>query len=484
MGLFADLNKAVRNLPVRSGNLNMASGPVNVAMPSTSSSELAQRVGINRWGLFNQQVLELPAAENNALLQAGYLENHFVYTIADWKAAKLAEATPLVYEVKDEKSFQTYRNLPLHQKADAYALRRKSVEEIGDLGGASEKLLKRPNPAQTWKELMYALSVYYDFGNALLWGIRMDAGLNKNQFTELYLLPVSQYTGKNPTVAGYESYVDTVGSGSAVAGSDVLHLRRFNPDPLGQTAPLWGTSKLTPARRLLAKATNAVEAEAELMQNRGARAIVFPKGVPYDQLPTPDQAAEAGDAMRAKLKNTRSGGIATNSIELGHIELGLSSVDLDILKSNIGTKEDFCALWHLDANSIFSSTTTGSLGGNKQEEANKASLRSGVLPDQALFYDKLTGFLLGDYNANARYPRFIEANTDVYPELQTNKKEQIEWLEKMGSSINERREAMGYARDPDPACDIKLVPPGFTPITDFAPVEGEDEDVEADKEKP
>ncbi|WP_077920401.1 phage portal protein [Spirosoma sp. 209] len=433
---------------------------------------IARQTGINRFGLTGWASLELFPAENPVLLQQGYMENHYVFTIADWKAQRLAMAPPIQYEVKDQKSYRKFKAYTPYQKANEYVLRSKALAEVEDERDVVNQSLAQPNPLQTWGELMYALSVYWDFGNALLYGPQVQGGPNDGFARQLFLLPTGQYSGKNASISGFEYFVDVLSSTphplSQIEGRSVLHLRRFNPDPTLQGGQLWGMSKLAPARRLLTKSINALDAEAEAMQNRGSRSIIFPKYYEGFEPPAGSEAEKAGEDMRRKLKQAGSGGIATNSIELGSINIGASPVDLNILQSNIGTKEEFCALWHLDANSVFSSTTEGSLGGNKQEEANKASLRGGVLPDQALIYQKLSEWWLGPYNARNKYERHIEANTDVYPELQQDKKELFSWLSMVPLTGDEMREAAGYEAIGTPEMQVPLLATGRQPITDFA----------------
>lgn len=438
-----------------------------VVTGNQSESVAAALTGVNRFGLIGFNSLEAIPLENQALLRAGFLGNHYVYTIQDWVARQIAKAPPIVYEVTDQKSYGIYKHLSPLQKADSYTLRRKAIAEVDSPTDPLVKLLANPNPSQTWTEFAYALKVYYDFGNALVWGNRVGVGKNADRIGELYLLPTSLYAGVNPTTAGFTSFRDSTGANPDVPGRNVLHLRQFNAHP-GYTATsgLWGTAKLTAARKLLAKSNAALDAEGEMLANRGSRAIIFPKNLPPDSdLPTAEAADKAGRDLRRKLAGAGSGGIAANSTELGVIELSVTLADLKVLESNVATKEELCALWHVDANSIFSTTHAGSLGGNKQEEANRASIRGGVLPDLHLFFDKLNGWLLPAYNQDSARPRHIEPNTDVYPELQLDKAEKMGWIKDLILSANDRNEVFGFPRIDLPGMDEPLLPPGYTPIS-------------------
>lgn len=428
-------------------------------------SQIAQVTGINRFGVLGNMALELAPAENSKLLRLAFKENHYGFIVTSWVAKRFAEAPPLLYDIKEEKSFAKFQSLTDLQKKDSYSLRSKAITQVEEPADPLFKLLKNPNPYQTWAELAFEISVYWTFGNGLLLGNRLESGANAGQVRELYSLPTAYFSGKNAGIAGYQSYVDVNGS-LEIPGENVLHLRRINPDAENQNQRLWGMAKFTPARRLLAKSNSALDAEAEAMNNRGGRTILFPKYHEGQEISPNAGVRDATTALRRKLSQAGTNGVAGFDVEIGALEIGMSPVDLNIIKSTEVTKEDYCALQDVNVISVFSSMT-GSTFANKKE-ADKGSIRMGVLPDLNLFGQKLNQFILPAYNQARKYNRYIEHNTDVYPELQEDKKERMEWLEKMGSSINERREANGYSRVEMPEADLPLVPPGFTPITDFS----------------
>lgn len=453
------------------GFLTKAKASVSSALPALISratdAQTAVVTGINRWGLSGFNALETIPGENIELFKQGYIGNHVCFTIADWKARQLALAPPIVYDVKDEKSFAQYSALKLYQKKDSYTLRRKALEEIDDSEDDMVQRLRNPNPIQEWSEFAYAYSIYYDFGNALIYGVRLDVGYNKGQVREMYLLSTARYSGENPSVVGYESYIDSVtGYTSRIPGADVLHIRQFNGDPDLNGGQLWGMSKLTPARKLLTKSTNSTEAEAEMLQNRGARTIIFPKN--YDGMDPHvmgPQAAMAAEQIRKKLRQAGSGGVAANSVELGSIELGMSVVDMDIIESNKGTWEDFCALWHVDTVAVRSSVSDASRA--NAETAVKNSLQKGVLPDQQLLAKKLNSWFVPAYNNRNKYKRHIDFNTDVYPELQSNKVEIASWADSVPMTGDEKRELFGWSTLGTPEMQVPLIKNTLMPATDL-----------------
>jgi hypothetical protein len=438
-----------------------------VVMSPSQDALTARLTGINRFGLSGFAALEAPRMENSELLKTGFLENHYVFIVADWKARQFAKAPPIVYEIKDQKSLRAYKSLTPLQKADSYALRLKAIDEVDDPTDDMVKVLANPNKAQTWSEFAYGVSVYYDFGNALIYGPKLDFGPNKGQIREMALMPPSIYIGKNPSASGYGSYLDIHSNNPEIPGEEVLHLRQFNPDPTLRGGTLWGVSKLAPARKLLVKSNNAIDAEAEMMQNRGGRTIIFPKGQQWDETVSAETAKGTVE-IRNKLKQVGTGGIVGSGVELGAIELSMSPVDLDIIESNAGTKEDIASLWHLKVVDVFSSMK-GTTYAN-MEEASKSSLRDGVLPDQALFAAKLNQWFVPGYNASMKVNRYIEFNTDVYPALQSDKKEMAQYLADVPLTGDQRLAVFGWQTTGLPEMQIPLISNRFVPVSDFGAV--------------
>lgn len=449
MGFLTDLKKASL-LPAVRVDRSLAASPLQTAAIT----------GINRFGLFGFGSVEMAPYENTRLMKDGYLDNHIVFTIAHWKAKQLAKGTPIVYQVKSKKDFRKYKHLTFAQKQQEYSLRYKALDEIDDPSHRLVRLFRQPNPQQTWAEFAYAISVYHDFGNALIWGNRVTGGLNKGQIGEMYLLPTAVYSGRGPLASGYQEYFDSTGINAPIPGSEVLHIRQFNPDPTMQGGQLWGMSKLTPARRLLAKSQQAVEAQAEMFMNRGARTIIFPKGNQYNE-ETAASVQDATETLRIKLKKAGSGGISGSPVELDKIELGMSAVDLNLIESEKSSETSMCALWNVDPVAVFAAASEASRA--NAETAVKKSLYTGVFPDQSLYFQKLNGWVVPAYGDNL----YVEPNTDIYPEMQVDKVEMMSWAEKCILSGNQRNELFGFERSEEPGMDIPLVPAGLTPITFF-----------------
>jgi phage portal protein BeeE len=252
-----------------------------------------------------------------------------------------------------------------------------------------------------------------------------------------------------------------------------MHIRRLNLRQDMLIGKLWGFSKLHAGKRLLDKSLASIEAEATFMQNQGARTIIFPKGGVYDvnDDTAGEQSRQAVDMARRKLMQVGAGGVAGFPFELGSIQLGVSPSDMNFLESDKATMNTLCAMWHVHPMSVFPDGDTSSLGGNKEEEANKQTLRAGVLPDLRLFYNKLNNFVAPGYS-KAKQARFIDYDTSVYPELQDDKGAMMAWVEKLILSPNQRNEFFGIEPSTAPGMDTPIVPTNYAPITDFVGADG------------
>ncbi|CCH01943.1 hypothetical protein FAES_3937 [Fibrella aestuarina BUZ 2] len=390
--------------------------------------------------------------------------NPYIFIVANWKASRFSQATPLLYEVKNEKAYRLWTQRKGYDRLDDVEHRRKALEEIAFEDAGCEQLLTRPNPTQTWAELMYGHSIYHDFGNSLIRKITPGKGLNADKAKELWLLPTARWQGVTASLAGYEYYIDN--QGQKLPAAEVCHIRRFNPMFNDDDTALWGLSKLVSSQQLVDRSNAALEAEYALMINQGKKTIIFPKSEKGVGL-NPQEFANmtlAMETVRRKLKHTKTGDFANFNTELGLLEIGMSAADLGIGDTHGLTKEDLCALWGFNTLAVFSPMDNAKY--SNLQEATKMSLRQGILPDLYLTYDKLSQFILGKRDLKKRKV-ILQPNTDVFPELQPDYKSIKEKADGMILTPNERREMFGWGRLDFEGMDTPMVPSGWIPLTDL-----------------
>lgn len=354
----------------------------------------------------------------NTYIDKGFLGNHVVFTITDWIGRKMASIDPLVYKVvskKDakkyneyQKGFSPYNAIRIGQlKSKAF-----NVEEI-ESEHPLKSVLERPNPFQTWDEFIYGYLVYKKFtGRCYIKGVKVENSQRTKGYQELYLLP-SQYieavSGEGNTVVSY--YKDQRVPNERLATEDVCVIKTFSPLDAGMN----GTSIFKSANKLLQKSSDALDAETETMQNRGAKKIVFPNLSP-DQMasismPTDSQESSANEKLRKTIKEAGNGGIALNSIPLGSIDLGLTPVDLNILASKQHDEKAWCSLFHVSSMVVLNDHESASYDTMQQNMV--LSVSNGVIPELEALKNALNNWLVPSHGEDL----YIDFDYTEFPEM-------------------------------------------------------------------
>lgn len=421
------------------------------------------------------QVMWMPD-NTETWIEQGYQGNHAVFTIQDWKSAKVASCPPIVYEVTDEKSYKLYKAMLKNPTRESLLragdLRRKSMREVANTD--MQKVLDRPNQMMTWYEFAYGGVTFKDMcGSEYIGATRNGVSdPTTGAITEMTLLP-SQYVtitvgnSSNPI----KEYVLSTNPDVPIDARNVLQIRNFSPDYKTYGDWLYGQSRLKAARNILQDYNSSVEASASIMQDKGVRDIVFPKNHPqFENDVTPEQAQDNEDVMNRKLKESGNGGVITSSAELGVIRIGFSPTELGILDSKKLTKTDFCALYHIpDIIFGWSDQTTY----NNLSEARKIGITDAVLPELEQLADGLNSWLVPSYTDvkqslnNQKQNLVIGFDHEYFSELQEDKAELIKWLEKSPVTPNEWRRALHYDDSPEENANKIMVPSGMKLLEDM-----------------
>lgn len=359
------------------------------------------------------------ADNTNTYIEKGYLGNHVVFTISDWIGRKMGSISPLVYKVKNQKAVKQYntfqKGFTPHNAIRLSQLKQKAFE-LQEIEGEHPliSVLERPNPIQTWSEFIYGYFIYKAFtGRCYIKGVKADGSTRTKGYQEVYLMP-SQYieavSGEGSVVVDY--YRDSRVPSEKIQTEDICVLKTFSPVDGGFN----GTSKFKSASKLLTKSSDALDAETEIMQNRGAKKIVFPNLTP-DQLtsitmPTGSQESSANEKLRKTIKEAGNGGIALNSVPLGMIDLGLTPVDLNILASKEYDDKAWCSLFHVSDMIVLNNHTTAA---NETINQNMvSSVTNGVIPDMEDFKE---GFLNNFLAKSHGEDLYVDFDYTEFPEI-------------------------------------------------------------------
>ncbi|AII50373.1 hypothetical protein N008_00035 [Hymenobacter sp. APR13] len=187
------------------------------------------------------------------------------------------------------------------------------------------KILYRPNPRQSWSEFVtQALGTYLHTGNLFVYVLRVQQGLNTGKPMEFHVMPqstsVSVASGWMGRVEGY-SFISATGSRESFAPSDVLHLKKFNLND-----STYGLSPLVAATLPLTSHNYALRQQIEQLAQGGPKTAVY-KDEPDTEGYTSDQKENL------KQEFTRNKDFTFVNTKLGKVQLGLSSVELQLLDS-------------------------------------------------------------------------------------------------------------------------------------------------------
>lgn len=433
--------------------------------------------------------------EQLTYIERGYTYNDLIYSVAKKVLDKATVAPWSAYKIVDEKSFLLSRALMKKVSATSHGdtskdyqkammLAKKSlVAYEGD--GRLTELLKWPNEEDTWSQHNYGL-----FGYKLITGNSYEAGwdkvpsggLNKGKIGELYQLP-SQFmnirsgSGLPLKAEGYEL---ALGQMLPFDKRDVLHEKYWNPEWDVYGISLYGMSPIKAYLKRLQRNNNIQIRGAKVAENGGADVIV------YLDDPTADE--DFAIEQTSKLKKTwvneqygaeNAGKAVFTTNKLGHIKLGYTPVELDALESEKFDLQMACHIFGVPP-VLFSTDASTYNNMNTGERSLTANCAVPLCLDREASFNKKLRSLPAYKDSNI----WISPDFSVYTELEENKKEQVDWLEKSALPLQRRYEILGedvpewFTEEQRRAI---FVPNSWVPLDDalVPPAENMDADEEA-----
>jgi phage portal protein BeeE len=388
----------------------------------------------------------------DTMIKKGFLENHVVYTVQDWKCQKVASVPPVLFRVKNKKSYQKYRallkNATPESVQQAQIERYKALEEVEN--NEIMAILNQPNPLMGWFQFAYGYCLYKDqVGASYFMGVRSGSvnDKTKGKIKEMYLPPAhNMRIVSGGAFQPIKEYYLTTSPNEKIEAANVCRIANFSPEYDNEVQHLYGLSRLRASKNILLKYNEGTAVEANLLQKRGLRDIVFRKSAtsenPVDaEEQTFEQLQDARDEWERKVLDSESGSIMLSESELGSIRVGMSLADLKILESQKVTKEDICAAWHIHPMVVgYEGQTTYT----NFAEARKMAITDAVIPELEALKDALNNWFLPSFGEGY----VIDFDLDFFSELQEDKKAKAEWLDKVPLTSNEFRVAMGWDEDP------------------------------------
>ena len=398
----------------------------------------------------------------------GYQYNADVYSIVNLITRKAATAYPILYEILDDRAFQKYKSFTANMVKpqdieEANYLRRKALVEVDERHPIIQTL-HNPNDFQSYYEFM---DNYLGFklitGNSYVYGVGPVTGPNAGKFKSLYVLPAHLTRiisgGKYDPVKGYT--ITTAYDKQELSAEKVMHSKYWNSDYSVEGSHLYGQSPLRAALRVLQQSNDAQTASVKMLQNTGAQGILYDNSA--DGFLSPEQAAEIQRKYKAEYSGPENAGnIIVTSAKIGWQQLGLSSVDLEIMSAMKMNLRQLCNIYRVNS-ALLNDPDNKTY--NNMYEARKALISDAILPELTSARADFNKWLVEPYNKSEGKRYFLDFDMDVFPELQEDKKEQIQYLERAWwLTPNQKLEEMGYGRSEDPNMDKIYVSIQVQPI--------------------
>lgn len=401
--------------------------------------------------------------DSSTYIDKGYTYNTHVYSIINLIVKSVAATPFLLYEVKDEKSFSRYKAANSASGINfknALTYRAKALEEVDK--HPILKILKRPNESQGQSEFIEnALGYKLLTGNAFIYGVGTENGVNANKFQQLYVLP-SQYMGvmPNATLTGVEAYELNLGITRKFSKEEIIHLKYWNPNWSNTGDHLYGLSPLASAARVLQKSNDNTTSSAKLLQNTGAIGILTADDA-FDMTEEQVQAAEQKYYEKFGGSNNR-GRIWMSSKKFTWQQIAMSAVDLALHDAAKMDMRDLCNVYGVQSQLL---NDPDNKTYANMAEARKSLIINKALPELYSLRDELNRTLVKQWSEKGKQ-YYLDVDLQAIPELQedmallVNQLTQMWWL-----TGNEKRIATNYAPDDStPELNAYMIPTGVIPV--------------------
>lgn len=352
-------------------------------------------------------------------INKGYAYNPHVYTVINYIARQKTQAIFKVFEVKNKKQLYDYISYKSEGNLNAAKLYKRKALEWAE-GSQLQKLLDKPNGTQGFSDWMFEKSGYYELtGESFNYGQTAD-GLPDNLFTKMYIAPTPMVdvvggTWQEPC-AGYRVMLG-FGREVDIDKSRIYHSKAWNPDVDEYGRGLRGLSPLRVLSRSMKRSNEAVDANLALLVNGTPAGFMSNEG---DNILSDEERKEA-----QKWLDTNFGGgknvkrIFQSASKVSWQQVGLSSIDLQLLESDKHDLGTFCRAYGIDV-IIFDPDKSAY---NNKITAEKAAWQNTIIPKLNMEVEELNNFIVPGWSEYERKDFFIDYDISHIPCLQADLKE-------------------------------------------------------------
>lgn len=394
-----------------------------------------------------------------------------IYSI--WKKiAKTAAGVPInVYKVKDENALKAYEyaskqhNYTVQSFIKKEILKTKALEMVQE-SHPLQVLLDNPNGVYSKNEFREGV---YGFrlatGNTYIYTPLLEFGPNAGKPAELHLMP-SQFTA--PVVAqtwprSILGFKMTLGNVIDFPAEEVVHIKYFNPEFTVDGSELVGLSPLKAGGNLIARKEGETAYTVSSFQNHGISGVMANESL--DESVSP----EAFGKMKSDFYSESAGARNAKKILFSHgkwkyTKIGLSPVDMDVLKSEVHSFKKACNLYGIS--DVLFNNDAASTESNVKEMVKQMYLNA-VLPEVRAFVDALNLKVTPLFNGKGE-KFYVDCDISGISELQEDMKQLMEVFAGLPIMIpNLIMEAFNYGKSPDPLMDKVYIKAGYTQLEDL-----------------
>lgn len=410
-----------------------------------------QTASIHVWTTGTTEVY--PSIDSSTAIEKGFNGNTAVYSIVK-KDAKKFGSVPRYIEGMDDNEIDS---------------------------GKLYDLLSRPNEYQGQDAFLTLARAFYKVcGETFIWLNRGDTSdmntgeqlddlaHSKKPIIEMYVLPANKVivVPSPDNLFGVYGYILESNIRIPIRKVDILHWKDINLqfDAVSKTH-LRGMSPLVPGTKTLEANNSATDMTVRMNQNGGAKGVMANKSMAQMN---PTQESQLRAVIDGKVNNVDvKGAVAAVQGEWTYMNMGLTSVDMEVLKGKDYSIKELCFMLGLpfeffDPHSPYA----------EKQLAQRGWVINEIIPDCRQFDDELNRRLLPAFDLVGKAK--IKSDFDDMPELQEDKGKQVEWLMKSPVTMNEVREALGYEETTEDGADEILIPSGLQKLSDLVDDGGND----------
>ena len=310
------------------------------------------------------------------------------------------------------------------------------------------EFVQMPNEDQTIKEFKMDSYGYFLTTGDLFWHKPDVIGFAPSELTvkESQLMEVLKNRNAPLTPTGYKFELGMMKE--AFTLEEIIHQKYFNPTTRGILS-LRGLSPLSAAWLTLSADNQRSEAQESMMRNRGAIGFISNES---DQI----LSDEDRDTQQSLLNRILGGASKFNQVAVGKSkakfhQIGMSSSDLEILKTGIQNLRTLCNVYGAPSE-LFNDPANKTF--NNQKTALKSFYENAVLPVDRRFLAKFNDNVVKDWSKADKKNYIVTQDLDHVGALQEDQDLKAARADKITNSITKIIQSVNQGLDPSAAAEI------------------------------